>query len=992
MKKILLTLACIILATCLWAQDIRLKPVVASADKQIVKNEKFKEKRGPSFTTFSLANGMNAVLCEDHSQPKIWGAVCVHAGGKNDPADNTGMAHYLEHLMFKGTDQIGTLDWQQEKEILDQITELYDKLHDTKDENHRNEILKHINELNNSAVEFAIPNEVDVILSKMGGEGVNAFTSNDVTVYLNSFPSNQLEKWLMVYAERFRHPVFRLFQSELEAVYEEYNMYQDQPISVFLEDAVAEAYGKHPYGRPVIGYQKHLKNPQISAMQNFFNTYYHPNNMTLVLVGDFNSQDIQGLLNNTIGSYHNECEGVNPDMVKNTERMKTNLGQTVLPFKGHQVVTVKETPVKMGIVGFQTIGGNDNEAFYLDILSSLLTNDNETGLLDKLTNDKKLLAATAFNYNMLEHGMFAFFYVPKILGQTHEDAESYIFAAIDSLKKGNFSDQLFEAVKMNYLKDHLTAMENLDEKFYLVLDVVTNQQDPNIINKREVLVRNLKKEDMVQLANRYFTDDYLIYRSNMGSKEQEKLEKPNWKPIVAQNTDKSSEYAKNMEEMKVKPIKPQHIDLTSDVRELPIHENFMLYSSPNPYNDYFTLTLAYDYGNLNDRLLSTAVDYFNKQGSVDEDFDQFQLHLQKLGANMEIYSTDDRLYITISGFDRELPLILKLCSQRLFNPSKNTKVLHSLAEDREGNAKMMKDDASAWGRALYHYALYGKNSQYLTQLTSKEIKKLSHDALLKSFTTALQFNSFATYVGNTDAKKVGEILRNTYIHEKVMEGKRPVRPLMQYDKPTLFIASNGKFLQSNIYFYKMGHTVDDIKSQTDCSLYNEYMGGSMAGVVFQEIRELRSLGYSAYAAYQYDKLNRQPGYLMGFLGTQSDKTVEGCQAMSDLLTVFPKSPEKFDMAKTSLIRSTEANYVSFRDIPGQVQRWKEQKFESDPRETLLKILEDENIDQLSEFYTKIVDNAPMVITIAGDKSRIDLKELSKTYNVLELKYKDFIKE
>ena len=188
----------------------------------------------------------------------------------------------------------------------------------------------------------------------MGGEGVNAFTSNDVTVYLNSFPSNQLEKWLIVYAERFRHPVFRLFQSELEAVYEEYNMYQDQPISVFMEDALAEAYGKHPYGRPVIGYQQHLKNPQISAMQNFFNTYYHPNNMTLVLVGDFNSKDIQEMLDNTMGNFHNECENVNPEMAHNTERMKTDLNQKVKPFQGHQVVTVKETPVKMGIIGFQT--------------------------------------------------------------------------------------------------------------------------------------------------------------------------------------------------------------------------------------------------------------------------------------------------------------------------------------------------------------------------------------------------------------------------------------------------------------------------------------------------------------------------------------------------------------------------------------------------------------------------------------------------------------
>ena len=174
------------------------------------------------FQRLRLSNGLDVVLCEDHSQPIIYGAMCVHVGAKNDPADNTGMAHYLEHLMFKGTNQIGTIDWDAEKVYLDSIDVLYDKVHEITDEAQRNEILLKINQLSNKATEYAIPNEVDVILSKMGGEGVNAFTSNDVTCYHNSFPSNQLEKWLKVYAERFRYPVFRLFQSELEAVYEEY--------------------------------------------------------------------------------------------------------------------------------------------------------------------------------------------------------------------------------------------------------------------------------------------------------------------------------------------------------------------------------------------------------------------------------------------------------------------------------------------------------------------------------------------------------------------------------------------------------------------------------------------------------------------------------------------------------------------------------------------------------------------------------------------------
>lgn len=986
MKKILLLTVCVLFSSWLWAQN----RLVESIDKSDFKS--LKEVEINKLKTLDMPNGMKVVLCEDHSQPKIWGAVCVHAGGKNDPADNTGMAHYLEHLMFKGTNQLGTTDWNKEREHLDLISKMYDELHATTDGKKRNMLLKDINNESKKAAEYAIPNEVDVVLSKMGGQGVNAFTSNDVTVYYNSFPSNQLEKWLTVYAERFRYPVFRLFQSELEAVYEEYNMYQDQPISVFMEDAIAEAYGKHPYGRPVIGYQEHLKNPQISAMQQFFNTYYHPNNMTLILVGDFDSNLIRPILESTIGNYHNEADGIGSEIAYNHERMNTDLNQNVQPFKGKRVVTVKETPVKMGIIGFQTCGAQNRAVLYLDILSHFFNNNEETGLLDKLSKDKKVLTANAFNYSMLEEGLFAFFYVPKIVGQSHEDAEAQVFAAIDSLKTGHFSDELFDAVKMSYLKAYLLNMETLDDKFNMLLEAVTNKQNPSNIYEQEKIIRQLKKEDIVKMAKQYFNDNCLIYRSNMGSKEQVKLQKPSWEPIITQNSERSSLFATKVEKMPLAGLNPQLIDFKKDVKSMPIHENFTLYQSQNPYNDFFTMTFVFNYGNLNDRLFATAVEYINGQGTREMSFDEFQLQLQSMGASMDIYSSDDRTFISISGFEKQLPKILKLCHEKIYAPGNDPKVLASLIEDRTGADKMMKDDASEWGRALYNYALYGKNSPYLTRLTAKEMKKLSGDMLLKSFDPILGSDGFVTYVGNMESKKVADIIKEVFLITTGDKRDRLVRPLKQYDKPTLFIASNGKFLQSNIYFYKSGKTLPDIKGQTNCTLYNEYMGGSMAGVIFQEIRELRSLGYSAYAAYQYDKLNRTPGYLMGYLGTQTDKTVEGCQAMGELLNAFPEKPEKFEMALTSCVRSSEADYIGARDIPMQVRLWQEQGFESDPRKSKIQLLTEKKIEDVRGFYQQTVGASPLIITIAGDKSRINLKELSKSYKIVELKYKNFIKE
>lgn len=974
MKRFSLLFICISLSVCLLAQS---SPI----------------------TTLTLKNGMNVVMCEDHSQPKIYGAVCVHVGSKNDPTDNTGMAHYLEHLMFKGTDQIGTLDWEKEQVYLDSITMLYDELHGITDPEQRKSILLHINNLSNTATQYAIPNEVDVILDKMGGEGINAFTSTDVTCYHNCFPANQLEKWLTVYTERFRHPVFRLFQSELEAVYEEYNMYHDNPIMVFMEDALELAADGHPYGRPTIGYQEHLKNPQISAMQKFFNTYYHPCNMTLVLVGDFNSKAIQPLLDKTIGNLHNEAPGVDKGLAYRTERMNTNLNQKIT-LSGQKVINLKETPVKMGVLGFRTVTANHPDALYLDILGRLLNNSSSTGLVDQLNNESKLLMAYSFNYSMVEDGLFAFFYAPKIIGQSHEQAEALLLGTLDSLKNGHFSDELFNAVKMEYLTEYLTSMESMEDKFDEILGMVINQQNVSFYEKKEKLIRQLTKQELVETARRYFTDDYMMIRSSMGFKKMEKLDKPNWSPVVAQNTDQQSDFAKRIAEMPVKALTVQDKNIADKVQVTDINSGFRLYSSANPVNDIFTLNISYHYGYLSDKRLPNAIGYFNLQGTENQPFDQLQLKLQQIGASMDVYCTADQTIISITGFDKELKEIITLCQEKLMNPGNEESKLATLIDEETSAQRMQKKDASAWGTALYHYALYGQFSPEIHKMTLKELKKTSGKELLDVFQQATCSDGHVTYVGNHDAKEVAELLQQSLIHEPAKENSesrikrenpRKLPALRTYDQPTILLVSNKQFIQSNIYFYLQAKPVIGLNQRTQCLAYNEYMSGSMAGVIFQEIRELRSLGYSAYGGYSYDWLNRRQGMVWGYLGTQADKTVEGCEEMAKLLTQFPEKPEKFENAKEAAMRKLETSTVHFRDLPAKVWQWKEQGYKGDPTTEQLQLLRNITFDDVNEFYKISTEGANMVITIAGDKKRMDLKALGEKFDIIEVKPGEIMK-
>ena len=174
-------------------------------------------------TEVTLDNGLRVFLTENHERPEVFGAVVVNTGAKNDPADNTGMAHYLEHMLFKGTQALGTTDWAAEQGHQAQIEALYEQLRGADDAT-RARVQGEIKQALLQTYDHVVPNELDQLLRQLGGRGVNAFTSYDETVYHNTFPASAVDAWLEIYAHRFVDPVFRLFPSELEAVYEEKNL------------------------------------------------------------------------------------------------------------------------------------------------------------------------------------------------------------------------------------------------------------------------------------------------------------------------------------------------------------------------------------------------------------------------------------------------------------------------------------------------------------------------------------------------------------------------------------------------------------------------------------------------------------------------------------------------------------------------------------------------------------------------------------------------
>lgn len=927
--------------------------------------------------TFYLDNGLKVVLCEDHSAPTIHGMVYVHAGSKNDPLDATGMAHYFEHIMFKGTDKIGTIDWEKEKVFLDSIDIMYDKLHETDVPEERVAIQQKINELSIASTDYAIPNEVDLILTKMGGEGLNAGTSYDYTVYFNSFPSNQVAKWMDVYVERFRNPVFRLFQSELETVYEEKNMYGDDPTNAFMEMMFKECFGEHPYGRPVIGLTEHLKNPQTTKMREFFNTYYVANNMTLIMVGDFVPEEIKPMIEEKFSVWE--------------KRELPEFPEFELPAFDKEVVKeVKLTPMKMGIVAYKGVDNAHEDNLALNVMMNLIMNG-ATGILDKAMVNNEIMAAMMMPLSLEDHGVNIFLYVPKLIGQSHEEAEAIVFDAVNKIKSGDFSEDLVEAAKTTILKDRLQNLAGIDNLSYVLMDMESRGITFEEYVSETVKIKNLTKEDIVAVANKYFTENRTILRSSMGFPEKDKVEKPNWKAVDVKNTELKSEFAKQIEAQEVAEVQPQVIEFGKDVIIEKANDAFTMYSSKNPYNNIFNMTITYHHGLIDNPDLDNAINLWSVLGTESKSFEELELELQKMGASIYVNAGNGATVLTISGFEENLDKILAICEDKVFNAKYDASKLNILIDADKMNRKTDKTSPATWSGALNQYVLYGENSSYLNNTDIEKWAKRSGEEILNDFKEIFNYCGDITFNGNLDTKEViASLNSHNLIKNDAIKAEKKINVPQEQSKNIVYFAHNKKFRQSNIRMYVPGEKLNE-QEQALSNVFNKYFGTDMYSIVFQEIRELRSLGYTAYSYYNYDYLNRYPGYQFAYVGTQSDKTNEAVDAMRALIVDMPEKMEKFDTSKEALIMSRAADYIMPDNMPSSVKSWIEMGYDHDPRIETTNYIKETSYDDIEKFYQDKVQDRPIVIMIVGNKKDVDMKALEKYGEVRMVKFDEIYK-
>lgn len=451
-------------------------------------------------TEFTLDNGMKFIVLERHEAPVVSFFTYADVGGTDEPEGKTGAAHFLEHLAFKGTHQIGTKDYAAEKPLLDRLDQLFDQIQAAKAAGQTEAVARleaEFADVEAQADEYVKPNEFGQIVETAGGVGLNAATSADYTIYFYSLPSNKLELWMSLEAERFLQPVFREFYKEKQVILEERRLRTDNsPIGQTIEAFLDKAYTTHPYKRPVIGYDEDIRNLTRQDIQTFFETHYIPSKLTVAVVGDVDPARVKTLAQTYFSRYPARPE---PDEAIAAEP----------PQQGTREVTLRLDSQPWYLEGYHRPSINDPDNVIYDLISSLLS-DGRTSRLYKALVEGKQVALTAQGFSGFpgdKYPNLVLFYALTAPGHTVEEVAAALEEELNRLKNEPVTEQELERVKTQARADLLRALDSNSGMAQLLAEYQGKTGDWRNLFEQLDQIAAVTTADIQRVARETFTED-----------------------------------------------------------------------------------------------------------------------------------------------------------------------------------------------------------------------------------------------------------------------------------------------------------------------------------------------------------------------------------------------------------------------------------------------------------------------------------------------------
>lgn len=919
---------------------------------------------------YTLDNGLTVVLAQNSAKPRVQTLIATKAGSSSDPAENTGLAHYLEHMLFKGTDKYGSLDFKKEKVLLDEIDKLYEKYNTTKDEGTRKEIYAEIDRVSGEAAKFAIANEYDKMLQGIGAQGTNAFTSFERTVYVNDVPSNQVNTWLEIEAERFRNPILRLFHTELEAVYEEKNRGLDNDGRQVYEKLFEASFPNHNYGRQTtIGTIEHLKNPSLVRIRNYYNTYYVPNNMAVIMVGDID-------MDKTFEEVKKKFSYMKAKEVpKMTFENETPLTET----KRIEVVGPSREELTMG---YRVPNALSDEANLVNLVDLILANSS-AGLIDlNMVKAQKCIQAYCSPSLLKERGLHYFAGTPNE-GQSLEELEQLFYEQLNKLKSGDFDMELVKNIVLNKKVDNIRQYESYRGTAYALMDafVMNNRWEKELESLDKML--GYSKDDVINFAKKYYTDGHVVVYKRKGDQgERTKIEKPEITKVEV-NRGKTSKFVSEILATETKSIAPQELDFKKELEFGSIGDKVPVWKVVNGDEQLFSMYYVLDMGSRHDQKLALAVEYLEFLGTDKYSADEISTEFYKLACDFGVSTGPEQSYVYLNGLASSFDEAVKLFEHLLANAKPDEQKLKQMVSQKLKGREDAKTNKGAIMGRLRQYALYGEvnpstdilSAEILNGVNGTELVQYIHN--LTSYKHKIWYNGPLSLAGLSKKLKKAHKLPKEFLPTPKMRKYE----MLDREGDEVFFA-HYDMVQSEIMWLKKS-TEYDVNEEAQVSMFNEYFGGGMSSIVFQEIREAKALAYSTYSYYSSAGKLGESNTVFAYVGTQSDKMSEAIEGMNILLKDLPLDQKTFENGKNAIQQSLETSRILKSSILFSYDQALKLGMEEDSRKLMRENLETLTIDDVAKFHETRV-KGDFTYIVLGDREKIDMEYLKKYGQVREL--------
>ena len=915
---------------------------------------------------YKLDNGLTVYLSVNNEKPRIQTYIAVRTGSRNDPPETTGLAHYLEHLMFKGTRQFGTTNAAAEAPLLDSIQNRFEVYRTIKDSLQRRAYSHKIDSLSQLAAKYFIPNEYDKLMSAIGAEGTNAFTSNDMTCYVEDIPSNEVENWARIEADRFQNMVIRGFHTELEAVYEEYNIGLASDREKQFNAFSKLVFPGHPYGtQTTIGTQEHLKNPSIVNIKNYFKRYYVPNNVAICMSGDFNPDEVIAIIDKYFGSWKPNANLSQPQYAPVPDRTAP-VDTTVVGQEAENIY-----------LGWKFEGSASYQADTLSVVANILSNGT-AGLMDlDLDQQMKWLGGGAATMPLAEYSAMIMIGYPKE-GQTLDEVKALMLGEIDKLKRGDFDESLIKAVVNNKKLQYYRTLESNDDRAYMMADAfITRKKWSDVVGELD-RISGITKQQIIDFARRHFTDGYVTVYKRIGNDTTiRKIDKPEITAIPA-NRDLQSAFVKEITDSKVEPIQPKFVDFDKDLTKATTKNGLPVLYVKNTENGRFTLTYHFDFGGASDKWLPYAAEYFDYLGTDKMTAEQLKQKFYSLACSHGISIGTRAANIYVSGLAENMTEAMALMDDLLANAKVDTAAYNKyVGVELKSRADNKLDQGTNFSR-LMQYGMYGEYNPARNIPSSEELKEMEPQRLVDKIKAFRGYKHTVLYYGPMELGELTAAIDKHHKTAKTLADAPESRNYMmqQTAQNEVYIAP---YDAKNIYMvqYHNENRQWNPANQPVVSLFNEYYGGGMNSVVFQELREARGLAYSAFADYGTPSYEGEPEYAYTYIISQNDKMTDCIRTFNSILDTMPQSEKALGLAKQALMKRLATARTTKEGIINAYLNAKDLGIDYSLSKKIYEAVPSLTMDDVVKFERETMAKKPYRYLILGDEKQLDMKALEK---------------